>query len=283
MRNESFEKRDSRVKVMFIYAILTVAALVCLYPLLDVVKISLRPASRLFSTDLSLIPEDATIKNFYTTIFVRPYFTWLKNSVIISTLASISGIVLSITAAYGFSRYRFNGRSAGMVSFLLTQIFPAPMTLLPLYVLLKNFRLIDTYAGGIIPYIATSVPFSVWVLKGYFDTIPKSIEESAYIDGAGVGRILWNIMVPLALPAIGVTLLNSFMAAWNEFVVANIVFTDISMHTLPLGIFNMTGSLNSDYGIFSAACIITSIPVIILFTSMSKVMINGLTLGGVKE
>lgn len=283
MMNESYEKRDSKLKIYLMYTVLILAALVCIYPLLDVVKISLRPASRLFSTDLSLIPEDATLENFYNALFVRPYFVWLRNSIIISTLSSIIGVALSITAAYGFSRFKFTGRSAGMMSFLLTQIFPAPMTLLPMYILLKNFGLIDSYAGGIIPYIATTVPFSVWVLKGYFDTIPRSIEESAFIDGANIAQILWSIIVPLALPAIGVTVLNSFMAAWNEFVVANIVFTDQSMHTLPLGIFNMTGALSADWGIFSAACIITSLPVIALFISMSKVMVNGLTLGGVKE
>ncbi|MCX7709371.1 MAG: ABC transporter permease subunit [Clostridia bacterium] len=283
MISESFEKRDSKIKIIFMYIILGIVALVCLYPLLDVLKVALRPASRLFSTDLNLIPEDATLENFKTALFVRPYFVWLKNSLFVSVLSSIVGVGLSITAAYAFSRYRFTGRTAGLMSFLLTQIFPAPMTLLPMYVLLKNFGLIDTYAGGIIPYIATTVPFSVWVLKGYFDTIPKSFEESAYLDGANLAQILWSIMIPLTLPAIGVTLLNSFMAAWNEFVVANIVFTSESMQTLPIGIFTMTGAMSSDWGIYSAACILTAIPVILLFISMSKVMINGLTLGGVKE
>ncbi|MCX8128742.1 MAG: ABC transporter permease subunit [Clostridia bacterium] len=283
MKSERFEKRDSHGKIIFIYIMLTLAVLVCLYPLLDVVKISLRPGSALFSTDLSLIPENATIDNYYRALIDRPYTTWLKNSLFISLVASVVGVIFSISAAYGFSRFKFKGRSAGLVSMLLTQIFPAPMTLLPTYVLLKNFGLIDTYAGGIIPYIATSVPFSVWVLKGYFDTISKSIEESAYIDGANIVQILGRIMVPLALPAVGVVLLNSFMAAWNEFVVANIVFTNETMHTLPVGLFTMTGALSSDWGIFSAACVVTAIPVIIIFSAMSKVMINGLTLGGVKE
>ena len=283
MKSDSFEKRDGRVKIAIIYTILTIVALISLYPLLDIVKISLRPASRLFSSSLSLIPENATLENYRTALFVRPYFTWLKNSLFIAIASSLIGVALSITAAYAFSRYRFKGRSAGLVSVLLTQIFPAPMLLLPTYVLLKNFRLIDTYAGGIIPYIATTVPFSVWVLKGYFDTISVSIEESAIIDGAGLFDILVKIMVPLALPAIGVTLLNAFTASWNEFVVANIVFNDTKMHTLPLGIFNMTGALSADWGIFSAACLLTAVPVTVLFVAMSRVLIGGLTLGGVKE
>ena len=281
--NELFEKRDSTHKIIIIYIVFVVMLVISLYPLLDVVKISLRSASRVFSTDLRLIPEDATFENFKSLILDRPYLTWMRNSLFLSVTSSVVGVFLSLTAAYGFSRYNFSGRTTGLLSFLMTQIFPAPMLLLPTYVLLKNFNLIDTYAGGIIPFIATSVPFSVWVIKGYFDTIPMSIEESAYLDGANTMQILFRIMVPLALPAIGVVTLNSFMSAWNEFVVSNIVFTMETMQTIPVGLTNMTGALSADWGIFAAGCIVTAVPVIILFSSMSKIMINGLTLGGVKE
>lgn len=278
-----FEKRDSIFKIVAIYVIFALVIVVSLYPLLDILKISLRPASRIFSTDLSIIPSDATFDNFIKLISDRPYLTWIKNSVFLSITSSIAGVLISLTAAYAFSRYKFTGKTMGMLSFLMTQIFPAPMLLLPTYVLLKNFNMIDTYAGGIIPFIATSVPFSVWVIKGYFDTISMSIEESAIIDGANTMQILFKIMVPLALPAIGVVTLNSFMAAWNEFVVSNIVFTNEAMQTIPVGLTNMTGALSSDWGIFAAGCMVTALPVILLFSSLSKVMINGLTLGGVKE
>ena len=283
MKSERFNKHDSLVKIIFIYTVLIVMAIISIYPLLDVVKISLRPASSLFTSDLNIIPKNFTLKNFETALFVRPYASWLKNSLIVSLTSTVLSVIFSITAGYAFSRFRFKGRNIGMLSFLLTQIFPAPMLLLPTFILLRQFGMINHYIGGIIPYIALAVPFSVWVLKGYFDTIPRSFEESAYLDGANLFQVLTQIMLPLAMPAIGVVILNSFMATWNEFVTANIVFTDTELHTLPVAIFNMTGSLSSDWGIFCAACLVTAIPVIILYISMSKFLIGGLTLGGTKE
>ncbi|MGE5583791.1 MAG: sugar ABC transporter permease [Bacillota bacterium] len=283
MRGERFNKNDSPAKIIFIYLTLIIMAVINVYPLLDIIKISLRPDSRLFSTDLSLIPKGATLKSFHTALFVRPYGTWSKNSIIVTTASTILAIVVSVFAGYAFSRFRFRGRNTSLLTFLITQIFPAPMTLLPTFILLKNFRLLNNYLGGVIPYVALTVPFNVWILKGYFDTIPRSFEESAYLDGASLHHVLLRIMLPLSIPALGVVLLNSFMATWNEFITANIVFTDTELHTLPLGIFNMTGALSSDWGIFSAACIVTAIPVIILYVSLSKFLINGLTLGGIRE
>lgn len=283
MKSEKFNKNDSIAKIIFIYSILMIMAFISVYPLLDIIKISLRPASSLFSTDLSLIPKNATLKNFHTALFVRPYFTWFKNSLIVTLLSTAFSLMVAVFAGYGFSRFRFKGRNIGLLSFLLTQIFPAPMLLLPTYILLRYFGLIDRYIGGIIPYIALTVPFSVWIMKGYFDTIPRAFEESAYIDGANFFQVLWNIMLPLAIPALGVSFLNTFMATWNEFVTANIVFTNTELHTLPVAIFNMTGALSADWGIFSAACLVTALPVILLYIVMSKFLISGLTLGGVKE
>lgn len=282
-KSGKFNKEDSFLKIVAIYGILIVMAIISIYPLLDIVKISLRPASSLFSTDLSLIPRHATLQNFYTALFVRPYGIWLKNSLVVAFFSTVLSMFISVFAGYAFSRFRFKGRNTGLLSLLLTQIFPAPMLLLPTYILLRYFGLLNRYIGGIIPYIALTVPFSIWVLKGYFDTIPRSFEESAYIDGANVFQVLYKIMLPLAVPAVGVAILNTFMATWNEFVTANIVFTDPELHTLPVAIFNMTGALSADWGIFSAACLVTAAPVIILYIAMSRFLIGGLTLGGVKE
>jgi arabinogalactan oligomer/maltooligosaccharide transport system permease protein len=258
-------------------------AIISVYPLLDIVKIALRPGSQLFSIDLSIIPKNATLSNFYTALVVRPYWLWLRNSIIITLVSTVIAIIVSVIAGYAFSRFRFRGRNLGLLSFLVTQIFPAPMLLLPTYVLLKNFGLLNNYFGGIIPYIALAVPFNVWILKGYFDTIPSSFEESAYLDGANLRQVLLEIIMPLSVPALGVTLLNTFMASWNEFITARIVFTDENLFTLPVALNNMTGTLSSDWGIFCAACLVTALPVIIVFIALSRFLIGGLTLGGVRE
>jgi arabinogalactan oligomer/maltooligosaccharide transport system permease protein len=282
MKNPRFERRDTVTKIIIVYVVLTIAFIIDVYPLLDIVKIALRPYSSLFTSDLSLIPKNATLENFRFVLFDRPFMTWLRNSLIVSLSASVIGVAVSITAAYAFSRFKFVGRQISMTSFLLTQIFPAPMLLLPTFILLKNFDLINSFMGLIVPYVATAVPFSVWVLKGYFDTIPISIEESARIDGANLFQMLTRIVVPLSLPALGVVTLNSFMMAWNEYIIGRVVMPAKDMATLPVGLVGMTGSFRTEWGIYSAGSLLAAIPVMLVFMSLSKVLINGLTLGGVK-
>lgn len=282
MKSELFEKKDSLIKVIFFYVVLVVMLIATIYPMLNVLTISLRPQAGLFSSSLSIIPTNATLDNYMTVLFNRPFMRWMLNSFIAAASTSILGVLLSISAAYAFSRFKFYGKNPIMIAFLITYIFPAPMTLLPMYLLLKSFHLIGTFQGIIVPYIATSVPFSVWVLKGFFDTVPASIEESAFVDGAGLFQIFYKIIIPLSLPAIGVVALNAFMLAWSEYVVARVVLPKEEMKTLPVALVGMTGYFNTDWGIYSAASLMTAIPVMAIFMSMSKFFVGGLTLGGVK-
>lgn len=283
MRSQRFERRDSLPKIIFIYLILTIMIIIDIYPLLDIVKIALRPYSSLFTSSLSIIPQNATFDNFKVILTDKPLLTWIRNSIIVSASAAVFGVLISITAAYAYSRYKFIGRSVSLTAFLLTQIFPAPMLLLPTFILLRHFNLINHFSGIIVCYVATAVPFSVWVLKGYFDTIPLSIEESALIDGANLFQMLSKIVLPLSLPALGVVTLNSFMMAWNEYLIGRVVLTGQDMNTLPVALVGMTGSFRTEWGIYSAGSLIAAIPVMIVFMSLSKVLINGLTLGGVKD
>lgn len=280
---ERFEKKDSWPKIIAIYVILTIALIINVYPILDILKISLRSYSSLFSTKLSIIPQNPTLENYIIILTERGFSRWMINSIIVASISAVAGVAVAVTAAYAYSRYKFKGKKMTLTAFLLTQIFPAPMLLLPTYIMFQKFNLIDSYLGIFITYIATSVPFSVWVLKGYFDTLSASMEESAIIDGANTFQIITKIVIPLTLPAIGVTFLNAFMAAWNEYVIARIVLTDDAMKTLPVGLVGLTGSFRTDWGIYSAGAIMTALPVMLVFMSLSKFLINGLTLGGVKE
>ncbi|MGL6168040.1 MAG: sugar ABC transporter permease [Fusobacteriaceae bacterium] len=278
-----FEKGDSWGKIAGVYAIILFFCAITVYPMLNVLSIALRPGNQLFSSNLAIIPEGATLENFRKAIFETGLPIWLKNSLIISTFTAIFGVTLSSTAAYAFSRFRFLGRKTGMMTFLVTQMFPAPMLLLPMYILLVRLGLVNSFFGLLIPYTATAVPFSVWMLKGYFDTIPKSLEESAYIDGCKVWQSFYLIVLPLSTPALAIAALFSFMSAWSEFVIARIVITNSEKLTLPVGLVNLQGSFAAEWGVYSAAALITSIPVVILFISLSKYLVGGLTAGGVKE
>jgi len=282
-KNKHFERYDSPLVIITIYAIILIACAITFYPLLSVFSVSLRPANNLFSTTLEIIPKDWTFENYRYAIVDTRLPIWLKNSLIVSISVAIIGVVFSASAGYAFSRFRFYVRRPGMIVLLVTQMFPAPMLLLPTYVILSKLGLKDQLIGLAIPYAALVVPFSVWLLKGYFDTIPKDIEESAYIDGCSPLTAFIRIILPLSKPAIAIATLYAWMTAWTEYVIARVIVSQADMQTLPIGLVNLQGEFNTLWGVYSAAALMTSIPVIILFIALSRYLVGGLVLGSVKE
>lgn len=281
-KNKHFEKNDSFLKITLIYLVLILFCVIAVYPLLSVLSVSLRPGDALFSTDLSIIPKNATLDNYRKALFEIDLMVWLRNSLIIAICTTVLAVTVSSTAAYSFSRFNFRGRKGGMMALLITQMFPAPMLLLPTYILLSKLHLINNFLGLLVPYTATAVPFAIWNLKGYFDTIPRSLEESAYIDGCSPFRTFYTIILPLAKPALAVTGLFAFMTAWSEFVVAKIVMSAPDKITLPVGLVTLQGSFSTEWGTYSAAALLTTLPVVILFAALSKYLVGGLTVGSVK-
>jgi arabinogalactan oligomer/maltooligosaccharide transport system permease protein len=192
------------------------------------------------------------------------------------------GVFLAATAGYAFSRFRFPGRTAGLLSFLVTQMFPGTMMMIPLYLIVDMLGLLDTLFALVLVYSTTAIPFCVWMLKGYFDTIPRDLEEAALIDGASKTMIFYKIILPLAKPAIAVTALFSFMTAWNEFILAATFMNSETSYTLPVGLQSFVGQFAQDWGYFAAGAILVSIPIIALFFMLQKYLVSGLTAGGVK-
>ena len=265
------------------HAVLLLFVAISLYPVLNVVSISLRPGDRLRSTDLSIIPPDWTFASYVKLFTEQPFLRWLGNSLVVSGMVTLTGVALASTAGYAFSRFRFIGRKATMLAILTTQMFPATMLLLPLYVLIAKLGLIDTWLGLMVFYTATALPFCVWQMKGFYDTIPASLEEAARIDGCSRAQAFWHVVLPLATPGLVITALFSFMTAWSEYIVAAQVMQNEEMFTLPLGIKGFQASLSSQWGLYAAASILVSIPVVAVFLAFSKYLVNGLTVGSVKE
>jgi arabinogalactan oligomer/maltooligosaccharide transport system permease protein len=168
------------------------------------------------------------------------------------------------------------------MGFLISQMFPGVLTLAPLFVLLNEMGLINQLMGLILVYSTTAIPFCVWMLKGYFDTIPADLEESAVMDGASQFTIFWRIILPLSAPAVAVTALFSFMTAWNEFILASVFMSDAASYTLPVKINSYVNNEEIRWGLFAASSILVSLPVMGLFYGLQKYLVGGLTAGAVK-
>ena len=282
------ENRRPSLRRALIHVFLIAFTGCTLLPVALVVRKAVTPGQE-FELTLNPIPRSFTLEHFKSVIGRRlPDGTWifgrqLLNSVVISLGTTVLGVFLACTAAYAFSRFRFPGRRFGLMTFLVVQMFPATLLLIPMYVILSRLGLLNSAGGLILVYATTAIPFCVWMLKGYFDTIPRELEEAALIDGASRIKIFYAIILPLARPAIAVTALFSFMTAWNEYIMAATFLNRESAYTLPVLLKSYVGQHGStEWGSFAAGAIVVSIPVVALFYALQKNLVAGLTAGGVK-
>jgi arabinogalactan oligomer/maltooligosaccharide transport system permease protein len=269
-------------RIVLSYSALIVFTIFALYPICQIVTIALRPGDQLLSTSLAFIPKGATLANFRILLTETPFLRWVGNSTLIALAVTLTGVALASTAGYALSRFRFLARSTMLNGLLVTQMFPATMLLLPLYLILIKLHLINSYLGVIIIYAATALPFCIWQLKGYYDTIPISLEEAAGIDGCSRWQSFYLIVFPLAAPAVVITALFSFMTSWNEYVVAALMLQDVKIFTLPLGLKMFQANMSTQWGLYAAGALLVSVPVVLLFLVLSRYLISGLSSGAVK-
>ena len=283
----ALNKRDMIIRQIVFNAILIIVCLIVLYPVLWVIMMAITP-NESAGVSSSLIPQQVTFDNFIDVVSrVDDYgnhlfLHQLKNSVLVAAITTALGVLLACTAAYGFSRLNFVGRQLGLQAFLVTQMFPGVVMTIPLYILLGKLGLLNSIVGLVLVYSVSALPFCVWNLKGYFDTIPKELEEAAIVDGASRIRIFVTIVLPLARPAIAITALFSFMTAWNEFILAATLMNSELAYTLPVALKQYVGAQSVQYGLFAAGAIIVSVPIMALFFALQKHLVGGLTAGGVK-
>ncbi len=278
------------------HVLLVIAVLYSIYPILWVITVAFSGQQSLSYVDLpadpglfdrlrAIIPWPSALSlaNFRDVLGDQPFGLWLLNSMLVATATTVLGVFLACTAAYAFSRFRFPGRRAGLMSFLVSQMFPGVLTLVPLYIIIVQWLgLGSTRTGLVLVYVTTAIPFCVWMMKGYFDTIPRELEESALIDGASPWMIFFRIVLPLAKPAVAVTALFSFMTGWNEFILAATFMDSEKMYTAPVGLKFFVGGFSQQWGYFAAGAIIVALPVVLLFLFLQKFLISGLTAGSVK-
>ncbi|MHC1740889.1 MAG: sugar ABC transporter permease [Anaerolineaceae bacterium] len=273
-----------------------------LFPILWIFSLALDPRNIDKPLSLTLIPPGASFAAFERVLF-KPFtllctdqsnlascMTFgklLGNSVLVALGTSLLAVVLGASAAYAFSRFRFIGRQAGMLGFIVLLMLPSTATLAPLYILLSLIKINGepiraTLIGLMVAYGSSALPFAIWNLKGYFDTIPKELEEAALIDGCSVTSAFMKVILPLSVPALAITILFSFMTGWTEFVLAWTFLEDPSRFTLAMALRSMQGQYSTPWSDFAAMSILMSIPILIIFYSMQRYIVSGLTVGGVK-
>lgn len=275
-------RTDGPLKRLVIHLLLAFAALVAFFPIVRVFSVALRPGNQLLSRDLSIIPEGATLEAFQNVLFDSDLPLWLFNSLVITVGTAIIGLIVAATSAYAFSRFKFPGRGAGLTMLLATQLIPAAMLLVPLYILAVQFKLANSYVGMVIGLSVTSVPFSIWILKGYYDTVPIELEEAARIDGCSQLSAFWRVLLPLSTPALAVVFLFNFLTAWNDYFLARILLSKEELLTWPLGLQRFQQQFQTQWNELSASSILIAVPVVLLFLYSSKWLVSGVTAGGVK-
>jgi arabinogalactan oligomer/maltooligosaccharide transport system permease protein len=255
---------------------------VFVFPIYQILKVSLESSGTMLSTDFHLLPQNATLAN-YAKVFSDPRFVRsVFNSFVYAGGTTLVSLVVAVSAAYAYSRMRFRGRKTTLWAMVLLQAFPGIATIIPLYILFNSFGLIDTYLGLIIAYTAGTLPFSVWMMKSFFDTIPKEIEEAALVDGATLNQAFVRVVLPLSLPGIAITALFGFISGWTEFILAITFINSEELQPLSVVLYGIIGESTTRWSEFAAESVIFALPVVLCFLFFQRYLIGGLTVGSVK-
>lgn len=277
------KKTKERILLVLVNLFFIAISFCVLVPVLYALSISLNAENGLLSSDFSFLPKNFTLKNYHAVFFEMPIMRWLRNSLILAVITLIISLGTGIPAAYIFSRKRFIGRKAILKFLILLYAFPSLLSMTALYKLLLPLGLINTKAGLIIVYTGTMAIFALCNMKGYFDTIPKDIEEAAMIDGATPIQLVTRIVLPLAKPTIAVTAMMILIFVWNEYIFAVNFMTGEDTYTLAAGLYSLQATeMSGSWPIFAAASIVVSIPILVVFFALQRNMTSGLTAGGVK-
>ncbi len=275
----------SPLNSLALHLTLLTASAIAIFPVLWILLSSFKENEEIKTqSDLHPLPDPWTLENYRAVLGQNnhEFLHWLFNSVTVALGTTIVGVFLAATAGYAFSRYRFPGYRPALTAFLVAQMFPGVILLVPIYKIVVDLGLLDTKAALILAYATVAVPFCVWMLKGYFDTIPISLEEAGLIDGLTPFGTFWRIVMPLSLPGLAVTSFYAFITAWNEVLFANVFLTETNHYTLPIGLRTYVFQFEQQYGWLAAGAVLVTIPALIMFLLAQRYLVSGLTRGGVK-
>jgi arabinogalactan oligomer / maltooligosaccharide transport system permease protein len=293
------KKRPSLRDTWWRHVIALIAVAISLFPVAYIVSAAFNADNSLSGS--SLIPRHVTFDNFrslfqgqqettgHATFQDAHYLAWFANSMIVAGATALLTVLMSALAAYAFSRFRFKGRRLGMVALLLIQMFPQLLAIVAIYLIVLNvgdifhFMGLNTLSAVVLVYLGGALGVNTWLMKGFFDTIPKELDESARVDGATPAQVFWGVVLPLAAPVLAVIALISFIATLNEFVIASAILETQHKFTLPVGLWQYIDQKYSEHwGPFAAGVLIAAIPAALLFVFLQRYIVQGLTSGAVK-
>lgn len=280
MKSKSAKKK---LRLTFSYLLLIGIAICCLYPALWVILSSFRPGKSLYSK--LLIPESLTLEH-YKELFTSDSFLfgqWYMNTLKISVITMIIGVTLTLLTGYALSRFRFRGRKVTMSAILILGMFPGFMSMIAIFILLKELGLLDTHFALILVYSAGAPLMGSFFVKGFFDAIPRSLDEAAKMDGATNMMIFTRIILPLSKPMLAYVALTQFVGPWVDFIFARLVLRSRENWTVAVGLYDQINNLqNSNFTIFAAAAVLVAVPITLLFMFLQKWFVEGLTAGASK-
>lgn len=277
------KKQKDIIQLIGIYGFILFMTVIIVYPLIWTFGLSLNPGSSLYGANM--IPENWSFEH-YVWLFNSPdsdYLVWYKNTLIVAAVTSIGSTIFVSLVAYAFSRYKFVGKKHGIYAFLLLQMFPVLMAMVAIYILLNLIGLLDSLCGLVLIYLGGAIPMNAFLVKGYFDTIPRELDESARMDGAGHFKVLFSIMLPLAKPILAVVALFNFMTPFMDFILPRIVLRSPENYTLALGLYNFVNAqFANNFTRFAAGSILIAVPIAFVFLMLQRYLITGLTSGATK-
>lgn len=253
------------------------------FPVYWMINTAFKPRPEVMTATPIFFPQHLTLANFIGAFTQPSFLTDLRNSVIVVSSAVVLSIVIGALASAALSRFQFRGRRTIMVLILAVQMLPVTALLIPTFLVFNRLNLLGTYLGLILAYVASALPFSIWVMRGFFIAIPYEIEEAAMIDGAGTWRILRSILFPLVMPGVIATSIFAFITAWNEYLIAYTFMKDQSMYTLPVWLASFANpQTGTDFGGQMAASVLFSLPVVVFFLLIQRKLVAGMSAGAVK-
>lgn len=277
-------KQKNAVRLTLLNAGFILLCLVTLVPVLYALSISFSGQGAALSGELSFLPKGPTLENYRAILFDKPFLLWLKNSLLLSAGTIALSMLCAVPAAYAASRWRFAGRRGMLRSLLVLNAFPQVLSMFALFRVLRLTNTLNTHGGLMVIYAGSMCVFAVWNMKGYFDTIPREIEEASKIDGANDFQMILRVVLPLARPAIIVTCVMVLITVWNEYLFATTFLLDSRSYSLAGGLYQLqSNDYSRNWPVFTAASMLATLPLLLIFFKVQKHMVSGLTAGGVKE